>query len=67
MAKETEKNMLDGVEFPIPHKGPISKNQLQVLFDYPYFFPPLNASTAFFANTSIFPASLSLSAVNSSI
>jgi vacuolar-type H+-ATPase subunit I/STV1 len=31
MAKETEKNVLDGVEFPIPHKGPISKNQLQVL------------------------------------
>lgn len=33
MAKETEKNMLDGVEFPIPHKGPISKNQLKVLTD----------------------------------
>jgi len=31
MAEKGEKNVLDGVEFPIPHKGPISKNQLQVL------------------------------------
>jgi hypothetical protein len=31
MAAKGEKNVLDGVEFPIPHKGPISKNQLQVL------------------------------------
>jgi len=33
MAEKGEMNVLDGVEFPIPHKGPISKNQLKVLTD----------------------------------